>query len=88
MFSKTSAAAALSSFVRVQKEISALARIFKGVGMNATYLRNKFGIDAEYFADWLREDESGLAELVVLFLPETTRAAILSDVSNLSGLCH
>jgi hypothetical protein len=72
-------------FKALQRQINELTAALKSVGFSPAYFINKFGIDSEAFGLWLA-DLKDFAELVILYLPENIKKAIVDDINDLSTL--
>jgi len=79
---------AYPGFEGQQKAMRSLEADLGAAGFNPHYFIHKFGIDCDYFSDWLRGDIGDFAELVVLYLPQHVRTAITTDVTHLRSICH
>lgn len=72
-------------FKPLQTQIAELVGLLKQIGFNPEYFCQKFGIDREYYADWLTSgDVADFAELAILYLPEEKRIAIKEDLMDLA----
>lgn len=81
-----------NNFKSVNSQIREVTGYLKKIGNGAvtqvgSYLCNKFGIDAEYYKEWLTSnDVADIAELVVLYLSENLRKLIIADLVAVSAV--
>jgi hypothetical protein len=79
---------AFGKFKSIQAAITRLTREMSALQLEGcvNYFTSKFNIDGEYYRYWLSGDVEDLAELIVLYLPDTQRSAVISDISGLRQL--
>lgn len=81
-----------NNFKAANSQIREVSGYLKNIGNGAasqigSYLCNKFGVDAEYYREWLTSnDVSDIAELVVLYLSENLRKLIIADLVAVSAV--
>jgi len=76
---------AFTGFKQVQARITELTKALKSLSLDncVQYFCSKFRIDREAYKYWLTGDMVDFAELVVLYLDEQARQAIVEDIAEL-----
>lgn len=64
-----------------QSQMNSIAAHLERTGFDPGYFALKFGIDTEYYKDWL-QTTSDFAELVVLYLDKTVRGKIIGELQG------
>lgn len=79
-----------SGFKGLNAQITELSRVFASIDCCeaiATFLCTRFGVDREYYSDWLcSKDIRDIAELVILYLEDDKREAIYREFRQLAAI--
>ena len=77
-------------FKGLNKQITELSGMLSAIGCCdaiVSFLCNRFGLDREYYRDWLcTKDVRDIAELIILYLSEETKEAMLREFAEVAAM--
>jgi hypothetical protein len=77
-------------FKGLNKQITDLSGMLSAIGCCdaiVSFLCNRLGLDREYYRDWLyTKDVRDVAELIILYLSEETKEAMLREFAEVAAL--